>query len=315
MPGYSLQGTTELNLSDLLEDKRLMRSTRNIGKYSNGTIRFFAGSLMLGLCLFNPFLFASSFSDAFTVVFIDAASEAKYGPFPLDRAYIAKAVQKAAELQARGVVLKFFYIEPRTKTGDDALAQSLTNLPVLLQGCIDESETHPNPLPARFIMPDRKIQTLISGKSGWIPIPPFAEKAYDVGFVDADATRVPLVEGYQEHIVKSLVLCSLELATGERAVLHPGKKIDFGKQELKLDDQNCIGRKLPAKDELAYVPFDAFLTEKIPSRLVKDKVIILGYDGAKIHSLPTAIGPVRAHRVFVYDLQNAYEQIKPGSRN
>ena len=292
-----------------------MQSTRIPEKILTPPVGLFLGSLCLAVFLFSPCLFANSFTDAFTVVFIDAASETKYGPFPLDRSYIAKAVQKAAELQARGVVLKFFYIEPRTKAGDDALAQSLTNLPVLLQGCIDESETHPNPLPARFIMPGLKTQALISGKSGWIPIPPFAEKAYDVGFVDADATRVPLVEGYQEHIVKSLVLCSLELATGERAVLQPGKRIVFGKQELKLDDRNCIGRKLPANDELAYVPFDAFLTGTIPPSLVKDKVIILGYDGAKIHSLPTAIGPIRAHRVFIYDLKNAYEQIKPSSGN
>ena len=154
-----------------------------------------------------------------------------------------------------------------------------------------------------------KAKTMISGKRGLIPIPIFADKAFDVGFVDFDPMQVPLVETYQSRTVKSLLLCSLELSTGEKAVFNPGKKLVFGKQELALDEKNSIVRRLPSKDDLTYVPFNQFLTGKIPASLVEGKVIIIGYDGAKMHSLPTSIGPIRAHRIFVYDLKNAYEKL------
>jgi CHASE2 domain-containing sensor protein len=50
----------------------------------------------------------SSFEKDFAVVFIDAATEANYGPIPLDRALLARALERLAVARARGVVLKFF---------------------------------------------------------------------------------------------------------------------------------------------------------------------------------------------------------------
>ena len=35
----------------------------------------------------------------------------------------------------------------------------------------------------------------------------------------------------------------------------------------------------------------------------------LGYDGTQIHSISTSIGPIRAHRFFVYALKGVYEQL------
>src|ERR1700744_5617891 len=104
-------------------------------------------------------LWGASFQDDFAVVFIDAASEAKYGTFPLDRPLLARAIQKAGELQARGVVLKFFFDLPKGEAGDNALAQSLTNLPVVLQARMDNTTTNPNPLPARFTLTGVAAQT------------------------------------------------------------------------------------------------------------------------------------------------------------
>jgi hypothetical protein len=261
------------------------------------------------LCTLCRSLFGASFRDDFAVVFIDAASEAKFGAFPLDRSLLARAIQKASDLHARGVVLKFFLDQPKAEASDLLLAQALTNTPVLLQARIDDSEAHPNPLPARFTLQGVKFQTQISGRGGWIPIPRFMANAHDVGFVDFSSTQVPLVENYQDRPVKSLVLCCIELATGKRAIIEPGQKLTLGAHELRLDARNCVQAKLPLKDDLAYIPFQRFLAGDIPANLIQGKVVIVGYDGPKMYSISTPIGQVRAHRLFVYELQSIYEQL------
>jgi hypothetical protein len=272
---------------------------------------FKTGSLILALLLgmLGSVGFGGSFNDDFAAVFIDAASEAELGAFPLDRSFLAKAVRQAADQGAKGVVLKFFFDQPREEAGDAALALALTNLPVLLQARIDDSEANPHALPARFTLPGIKVQTAISGTSGWIPLPRLSANARDVGFVDFDTARVPLLETYQSRTVKSLVVCCIELATDKPAVITPSGKMKFGAGELKLDDNHCMTTKLPEKDELAYLPFHQFLAGETPAAQLKGKVVIIGYDGPKIQTTSTRIGPIRAHRFFVYALRSVYERV------
>src|SRR6266567_213979 len=104
------------------------------------------------LCSLCTTLLGASFRDDFAVVFIDAASETKFGAFPLDRSLLATAIRKASDLHARGVVLKFFLDQPKVAASDLLLAQALTNTPVVLQARIDDAEAHPNPLPERFTL-------------------------------------------------------------------------------------------------------------------------------------------------------------------
>jgi hypothetical protein len=78
-----------------------------------------------------------------------------------------------------------------------------------------------------------------------------------------------------------------------------------------METRNCVSAKLPAKDDLEYIPFDRLVAGEIPSGQIKGKIVILGYDGAQIHSISTSIGPIRAHRFFVYTLKSVYEQLGP----
>ena len=261
-------------------------------------------------CTLSSMLLGASFRDDFAVVFIDSASEAKFGAFPLDRSLLAKAIRQAGDLRAKGVVLKFFLDQRREEAGDLSLANAMTNVPVQLEARIDDAEAHPNPLPDRFTLAGIKVQTAISGRSGWIPLSMFAANANDVGFVDfSSATEVPLLEVYQSRTVKSLAVCCIELATGNSVVIAPDGRMKFGLNELRVDSRNCVTAKLPVKDDLAYIPFHQFLAGEIPASRIKGKIVIIGYDGSQIHSISTAIGPVRAHRFFVYVLQSIYEQI------
>jgi CHASE2 domain-containing sensor protein len=265
--------------------------------------------LVLLLCLLSSASLGASFRDDFAVVFIDAASEAKYGAFPFDRSLIAAAIRQAGNLGAKGVVLKFFFDQAKGEAGDALLAAALTNLPVVLQARIDDTEVHPNSLPDRFTLPEVKEPTSISGRSGWIPISRFMANARGVGFVDFASTRVPMLETYQSRTVKSLVVCCIELATEKSAVFGPDGSMRFGTNEFRLDGRSCVTARMPAKDDLAYIPFTQFLVGDTPANQIKGKVVIIGYDGPGIQSFETAIGPVKAHRLFVYDLESIYEQI------
>ena len=150
--------------------------------------------LIFLLCTLSSTLLGASFRDDFVMVFIDAASEAKFGAFPLDRSLLERAIRQAGDPRAKGVVLKFFLDQPREEARDLSLAKALTNVPVQLEARIDESQAQQNPLPERFTLPGIKDQTAISGRSGWIPLPMFVANANDVGFVDfSSATQVPLL--------------------------------------------------------------------------------------------------------------------------
>ena len=262
------------------------------------------------LCTLSSTLTAASFRDDFAVVMIDAATEAKFGAFPLERSFLARGIRKAAALGGNAVVIKFFLDLPRDPTSDLALSSALTNVPVLLQARIDDTEAHPNPFPDRFNFPGVNLQTEMSGRSGWIPLPIFAAKAKDIGFVDSSSTRVPLLETYQSRTVKSLIVCCIEQATGRPARIASNSSMKFGASRLQMDSHNCVTANLPPKDDLAYIPFHQFLEGDIPASQIKGRIVIIGYDGPKMQSFSTTIGQVRGHRLFVYALQSIYEQVR-----
>ncbi|HEV8543114.1 MAG TPA: CHASE2 domain-containing protein [Verrucomicrobiae bacterium] len=221
--------------------------------------------LAIVFCALSTALRGASFHEDFAVVFIDAASEAKFGAFPLDRSILAKAIRKAASLGAKGVVLKFFFDQPKSELSDLSLEQALTNVPVLLEARMDDSQIQPNALPNQFTFPGVKARTRVSGQTGWIPLLRFSEKAAGVGFVDFSTTVVPLLETYQSRTVKSLTVCCIELATGKKAIIQPSESLKFGTRELRMDSHNGVSVKLPAKDDLEYIPFHRLVAGETPA--------------------------------------------------
>jgi hypothetical protein len=255
---------------------------------------------------------ARELDSPFVVVFIDAKTEKALGPFPYDRSVLAKAIDKAAASGAKGVVLKFFIDKPRTEQGDRALVQSMKGMKVVLQARLDDEEPKPNPLPEQFRLPG-SIATAgnpLSGKSGWIPLRPLSAAAYDVGFIDYRVIdRMPLVERYGESLVKSLYLCCLELALGQRAEVIPGKSVRLGGKTVTLDARSEVGIEYPAKDEQPFISFSDFLGPQARPE-VKDRVMILAYDSERFEPVETPMGKIRPHRAFVYALTSIYRQFR-----
>lgn len=258
-----------------------------------------------------------SITAPFELVMIDHASEKKLGGFPVDRALIAKAITVLKEAGARGVVLKFFYDQPGTSAeSDKALTDAMGSIKTLLQARIDEAELSPNPLPARFMagMVSGDFKSSLTGSSGWIPLAPFAAAAFDIGFVDAASPdSVPMIESYQDKPVKSLTLAALEMATGKQAKIDSGTRVTLGDKSLALTDDNQVPLKLTAITLPDYTPFTTLLDSKADKAPLqekfRDKVVVIAYDGEKMHFLTTRVGIVKAHRLFYLGLLDVYRQL------
>lgn len=257
--------------------------------------------------------FAAGFEDRFAVVMIDAKTEAKIGTFPLDRIHYAKALDRAAELKAKAVVFKFFFDQPHNAASDAALAKAMTNLPVVLQACFDNSEPKPNPLPAKFALPGVQPGSSLAGQSGWLPLPTLAGKARDIGFVDFDPQmpdKAPLIEAYQGKAVKSLSLVCLELATVQKAVVESGKRVRLGTASIAVDERNFAQLGSFVGGKLNVIPLHAFLSGATPRSAIEGKIVIFGYDGPKLQSIETDAGPIKAHRYFILGLKGLHDRLE-----
>ena len=196
-------------------------------------------TLVLWVCLWPGSLRASS--PRFAIVLIDAQSESQYGEFPLDRRLIAQAVDRLADLKAKGVILKFFFDQAKEGAGDAALARAFSRVPVLLQARIDDSEASPNPFPTRCFfagLPSRPALRAFSGSRGWIPLPLFAAGARDIWLTGGGE----LVGQFADHGLLDEVIVSIAPVTlGAGAPLLP-RRI-----ELRLDDVGRNGDFVSAK--------------------------------------------------------------------
>ena len=98
-------------------------------------------------------------ASQFVLVMIDKKTEDALGPFPYDRVVLAQAVERSTALGAKGVVLKFFMPEPRSDTGDRALAAAMHKTKVLLEAGYPGAPPS-NKLPDRF-----KLNLTVNGSS------------------------------------------------------------------------------------------------------------------------------------------------------
>ena len=270
----------------------------------------FPPSLIL-LCSLT--LNGAGLDDPFAVVFIDHKTEETYRGFPLDRALLAKGIREIKKHKPRGIIIKFFLDLPKDPASDRALADSFAGVPVILEARLEDSVAKPNLLPHRFVLktPLARGNTALSGQSGWLPLELFSAKAADIGFVDFSVPeKVPIIEQYQGAAVKSLYLCAVELALGQKAEVFPGQRLVIGKHQVALTEESEVSVTMPVKDELDYTPFHDVVDGKLKSNSFENKVVILGYDGTKIHSVNTSLGKIKAHRFFCYGLASLYRRVK-----
>jgi hypothetical protein len=177
-------------------------------------------------------------------------------------------------------------------------------MPTTLQAC-HKADGSTNALPERFRIlqtDDLELTEVMSNDRAYLPLPIFSKCARGVGFVDLAVDRtdsIPLLEGYQDNLVKSLYVTALELELRETAI-YKKDRVTFGVKSLSF---NAMGEhRIKALPKLSYVPFHHVLNGSIPPEQFKNKVVILGYDGGRIHSIKTKWGEIKAHRLLVQSL-------------
>jgi CHASE2 domain-containing sensor protein len=251
--------------------------------------------------------------DFVTVFFDDESAKALHTDAPLPRALKAQAIKMLYEAGARGLVLKYFEDLPSDAEQDRTYAKALCLLPTTLQACLclDGST---NALPGQFYITKTnriRLQSVMSEKQGYIPLPQFCACARGVGFVDLERPDgIPLIERYQGRLVKSLYVTALELETGERADYSSGTNVVFGNRSLSYNElgEHQITGELR---KLEYLPFHHVLQGTVAREKLRGKVVILGYDGTRIHSIHTPWGEIKAHRLLVQSLIALTEDLKP----
>ena len=252
------------------------------------------------------------FEDAFVFTFIDRQFEQELGGPPFDRALYAKAVEKCRELGAKGVVIKLFLDRERTVVGDEALAQAMRRMPVVLQARIEPSTGLADDLPDKFRFSMTKLHTGISGDRGWIPIPRLLAVAADIGFVDFADDSIPLLETYRNAPYKSVVLCALELHFGAKARLSGNKQLMIGDRRLP-SASNYIQKVSRSSAPLPCVSLSLLLAGNVDESLIRSRVVVLGYTGHDAPTIKTPTGDIEAHVFFGQCLRAVFESMQSDS--
>ncbi len=240
------------------------------------------------------------------IVMIDEAAEKALGGFPVDRAIMAQMIEKIEHAGARSIVIKFFFDQPAKKpASDDALEAVLraSKIPIILQARIDETELQSNPLETKFALPSLKLapEAALSGTHGWIPPPRFAHYAAAVAFID-ELNPAPILTVYRGRTYPSLYLSAAESILGEKLTIEPNVQLSLGSRTVPLDARNRVQLPYPKRDTLDYVPALDVLHDVPSLARLRGKVVLLAYDGSQMHTFPTPIGPIKAHRLFYYEL-------------
>jgi len=267
----------------------------------------FAAIFLLGIA---AALKADEFSDKFAVVMIDEGSEAKFGPFPYDRALMARAAAACAGGGARAVAFKFFFDQPKTLAGDAALRDAMHTIPVVLQARLGGDGSTMREIPSRFRLTPDGLGTAVRDDQGWIPLPALLDAAADVGFVDFNSRDIPLVEGYRGASYKSLILCCLELAVGAKARVNDGVRIQIGDGYIPVDARNVYRVDLTNLEPLKIISFERLLAGGVGRDEIKGRVVVIGLDSSPIPTLLTEHGRMGIHRFFVQCLAASYRTLR-----
>lgn len=244
------------------------------------------------------------------LVLIDKKTEQSIGVFPYERDVYSKGIKILSQLGAREILLKVFLDARKNKSKDTRLANSFNNIPVTLQARIDDSEPNPNPLlPRHNLAKEFKIiNSTIRGESGWLPTIEFSQNAKAVGFIDS-ISPVLFIESYKDEAVGSLYFHALESIYDKKFVTK-SDKLYFGGNEVSLNAKGEYNYDWVLDKQAEYISYIDLLEGKIDPGRIAGKYVVLGYNGEKIHQLPTPEGMMNAHIAFYQSLLSVIASIE-----
>lgn len=229
------------------------------------------------------------------------------------RTDFAKALDRARELGAAGVVL-FDVIGPsQDAVGEAMLAEAMTRVPTLLGARITMPEVKPQPLLERFglFLSTESLVGPIRGWQGWFPAPRLQKAARGLGFTDLRTETAvdepPLLGRYNDVILPSLWLKTLELAYGAEAEVVDGPAVRLGTATVALARSGEALIALPEDDAPQLAAFDAFLRGDVPAERVAGRIVVIANGGYRVRTYMTPHGPAPAPKVFLRQMQALFE--------
>jgi adenylate cyclase len=233
---------------------------------------------------------------------IDESALDKYGQWPLPRAEYSKIIKDLYDRGAGLVVLNIIMAEPDRTGGDDILANSLKQYPVIL-GSVPSEKTKNQPRKPGSAVIGPEWQDRIIQYPGLIAnISKLENGAAGIGIVstlpevDGVNRRIPLVVSVNDNLYPSLSLETLRAAAGDSTFQI--KLNEYGVEKMRIPKFGPI-----STDPLGRIWIDWSQQNKSVSltNLPKDfggAVVIVGPTAAGISNpLPTSIGAVFPHDV------------------
>ncbi len=118
-----------------------------------------------------------------------------------------------------------------------------------------------------------------------------------------------MIETYGGSLVKSLILCAIELASGTRASFSEEGALIVADAAVPADNLFRLSVPIVDRQPLNEVKLHDLLDGRVAASSLKDKVVILAYDGPRIGLLDSGYGTVGAHRLFVLLLRDIYQRL------
>lgn len=265
--------------------------------------------IVVFLFLFSHIAEANSATNI-VLVLIDQKTEQKLGIFPYQRDVFAKGIEKLSQMNAKEVLLKFFLDAHKQKSLDKQLVNAFKTIPVTLQTRIDNTEKMPNPLLAEYELDSEflTVHSNLQGKSGWLPIPEFSQHAKVVGFIDS-ISPVLFVETYKGKAVGTLYFYALESIFGVKFRVE-NHQLFFGNNKVPLNSKNEYEYDWLSSQKVDHISYIDLIEDKVDANKIAGKYVIFGYDGAKIHQVPTPAGMMNAHVAFYQSLLSLISSFK-----
>ncbi len=183
-------------------------------------------------------------------------------------------------------------------------------IPVILQARLGGDDSTTQEIPSRFQIGPGGLSASVRGNQGWIPLPALLQSAAEVGFVDFDSPKIPLIEEYRGASYKSLIVYGLELAVGAQARVLDGMRIEIGDGYLPVDAKNLYLANLASLEPLKIISFDRLLSGGVAIDEIEGRVVIIGLDSSTIPTLETGHGRMGIHRFFIQCLAASYRTLR-----
>jgi len=244
------------------------------------------------------------------LVVIDKKTEDKIGVLPYQRDVLAQGIKKLKSLGAKEILLKFFIDRPKDKEADKKLALALASIPVTIQTRSDNQEPVTNTLPPKFLLPQNyaSVSSSLDASSGWIPLNMFSEQAYAVGFIDSIYPAF-LVQKYQKKLVSSLQFQALQSIFGQKFEVR-GKNLWLGDKQIHLNDKHVYVYPWLNNKNVPYISYLDLIEGRVKPDAINQKYVVFGYNGYKIHKIPTLQGEMNAHLAFYQSLISMVADLK-----